>query len=237
MTVMTSQPVVPPAGTTTPTSPVLALVALLTALGRPTWWVLALAGFLVRGGIVLFVVAIVSLPSPLALSNVFGPLVTPLYLGRLEPATAALIGGGVALLLAWLVAGSWFAAATEVVLIRDAQGAARDEGLAVSAELSPARRLIGRATLAHLIALIPLALAIALGSIRILDAAYAELTNPSDANSVVLRVIARSTGPVAAIVIAWVLGEIVGGLAVRRIVLTDQSVGTAVASAAVDVVR
>jgi len=34
------------------------LAALLSALGRPSWWILALAGFLVRGGIVVFVVAI-----------------------------------------------------------------------------------------------------------------------------------------------------------------------------------
>src|SRR6476660_768593 len=94
------------------------LAALLAALGRPSWWILALAGFLVRGGILLFVVAIVTLPSPLALSNVLGPIVTPLYLGRIEPTTLTLIGIGVLGAIAWILAGGWFAAATEVALVR-----------------------------------------------------------------------------------------------------------------------
>ena len=45
------------------------LAALLAVLGRPSWWMLGLAGFLVRGGIVVFLVAIITLPSPLALSH------------------------------------------------------------------------------------------------------------------------------------------------------------------------
>jgi hypothetical protein len=97
--------------------------------------------------------------------------------------------------------------------------------------------VIGRAAVAHLLALIPLVLAIAIGSMRILDAAYAELTNPSDASSVVVRVLARSTGAVAGIVIAWVLGEIVGGLAVRRIVLGGESAVGAVLRSTLDLVR
>ena len=36
--------------------------SLLVTLGRPAWWLLALAGFLARGGIVLVVLPIVNLP-------------------------------------------------------------------------------------------------------------------------------------------------------------------------------
>ena len=64
------------------------LVALFASLGRPSWWLLAIAGFLVRGGIVVFFVAIVTLPSPLALANVLEPIITPLYLGAMTPAVA-----------------------------------------------------------------------------------------------------------------------------------------------------
>src|SRR5687768_12386870 len=105
------------------------LAALLAVLGRPSWWILGLAGFLVRGGIVIFVVSIVTLPSPLALSNVLAPPVTPLYLGRLEPPTAALIAGGLTFVVAACACGSWSAAAAEVVLVRDARQAAIEEGL------------------------------------------------------------------------------------------------------------
>ncbi|MEA2606124.1 MAG: hypothetical protein QOI00_881, partial [Chloroflexota bacterium] len=105
------------------------LAALLAALGRPSWWILALAAFLVRGGIVLFVVAVVTLPSPLALSNVLGPIITPLYLGRLEPEAIFLIASGFTGAVLWLVLGGWFAGATEVALIREAGQAAHEEGL------------------------------------------------------------------------------------------------------------
>jgi len=43
------------------------LAAVLVAVGRPTWWCMALATFLLRGGIVLVVLPIVTLPSVLGL--------------------------------------------------------------------------------------------------------------------------------------------------------------------------
>ena len=175
------------------------LAALLTALGRPSWWILALAGFLVRGGIVIFVLAIVTLPSPLALANVLEPIVTPLYLGRLETGTVVLLVTGAASLVGWLVLGGWFAAATEVALIRAAREAALDEALPSGdppgVDQAPgdrppgARSLAGRAAAAHLVALIPAALAVGIGSIQVVGVAYRELINPSDASPIVLRVL------------------------------------------------
>ena len=213
------------------------LAALLAALGRPSWWILALAGFLARGGILLFLLAIVTLPSPLALANVLEPIVTPLYLGRLEPGTLVLIVGAVAIFVAWLVLGSWFAAATEVALIEDARDAALDEELPIEGAARARPRLASRAATAHLLALVPAAVALGVGSIQIFDVAYRELVNPTDAGPIVLRVLAGATTPVATILAIWVLGEIVGGLAVRRIVVGGQSVLGAVVRAAVDLVR
>jgi hypothetical protein len=212
------------------------LAALLAALGRPSWWILALAGFLVRGGIILFVFAIVTLPSPLALSNVLGPIVTPLYLGRVEPATVALISSAILTLVAWVVAGGWFAAATEVVLIREAQRAASDEGLPGGSSRPSGSLLIARSTAAHLIALLPMAVALAIGSVQIFGVAYRELVNPSDAGPIVLRVIAGAVSPVVVVVVLWILGEIIGGMAVRRVVLDDTAVVDAVLRSAVDLV-
>jgi hypothetical protein len=213
------------------------LAALLAALGRPTWWVLALAGFLIRGGIFLFLLAIVTVPSPLALSNVLAPIVTPLYFGRLEPATATLIGSAIALAVGWLVLGTWFAAATEVVLARDARAVAADEGLPVGPGPSGGRLLITRTMVAHLVALVPAAVVAGLGAIAIGDVAYTELVNPSGTGPIVLRVLGGATGPCVAIVVAWVLGEVVGGHAARRVVLHDESVLGAVGRAAVDLIR
>lgn len=201
---------------------------------------LALAGFLVRGGIVLFLLAIVSIPSPLALANVLEPIVTPLYLGRLEPATLTLIVLGAGVLIAWLVLGGWFAAVTEVALIADAAEVAPGEpmpfGVAVSSGPGP-RRLAGRAAATHLVALLPAAFAFGIGSIQIYDVVKRELINPTDASPIVPRVLAGAGVPVVTIVVAWLLGEIVGGLAVRRMTLGGNSVLGAVLRAAVDVVR
>jgi hypothetical protein len=213
------------------------LAALLSALGRPSWWILALAGFLVRGGIVLFLVAIVTLPSPLALSNVLGPIVTPLYFGRFEPTTVTLIAVAIVAVVAWIVAGGWFAAATEVTLIHEAQRSARDEGLPIGEVRPGGSLLIGRAAAAHLIALIPLAVTLGFGSVQIFGVAYSELVNPSSTGPIVLRVIGGAMGPVVAIVVTWVLGELVGGMAVRRIVIGGEPVVGAVLRSATDLLR
>jgi hypothetical protein len=213
------------------------LAALLAALGRPSWWILALAGFLVRGGIVVFVVAIVTLPSPLALSNDLAPLLTPLYFGRLEPTTLVLLVAAIVIIVAWIVAGGWFAAATEVVLVRDARQAAYEEGLPTRPRPLAGSMLITRSAVAHLVALIPMAFALGVGSVQIFGVAYRELVNPSDAGPIVLRVVREASGPIGTIVVAWILGELVGGMAVRRIVLGGESVLGAVLHSAVGLVR
>jgi hypothetical protein len=213
------------------------LAALLAALGRPSWWILALAGFLVRGGIVLFVVAIVTLPSPLVLSNILGPIITPLYLGGLEPETVLLVASGIAIVVLWLVFGGWFAGATEVALIREAGQAAHEEGVVARRQDRAGTGLAGRAAAAHLIALIPMALVLGLGSVQIFGVAYQELVNPSDTGPLIVRIVSGARGPLMAIVIAWVIGEIVGGMAVRRIVVDGESIGGAVLRSAIDLVR
>jgi hypothetical protein len=218
------------------------LAALLLALGRPVWWLLGLAGFLVRGGIVVFLLAIVSLPSPLVLSNIFGPLVVPLAFGTLLPTTAILIAVGLAIALFWLVAGSWFAAASEVALILETVQAAADEGLgdratARAAGAARGRRTSARVAAAHLIAHIPTAFALGLGSVAIIAATYRELTNPSDSGPIILRVVVSAALTIAVIVTWWLVGELVGGHAARRIVLDDAAVLTAVGRGALDLVR
>ncbi len=224
------------------------LAALLAALGRPSWWLLALAGFLVRGGIVIFLLAIVTLPSPLALANVLEPIVTPLYLGGLQPGTLALLGTGVATLIGWLVIGSGFAAVTEVALIQAAREAALAEVLedveptpldepTPSGELAVGRPPASRVAAAHLIALIPAAFTVGIGSIQVFGVAYRELVNPTDASPIVLRVVSGAAASVIAIVVVWVLGEIIGGMAARRIVIAGESVLGAIARATLDLVR
>jgi len=201
------------------------LAALLAVLGRPSWWLLGLAGFLARGGILLFLLAIVTLPSPLALSNLLSPLLVPIVFGGVTPALIVVLVAGAGSLIAWILLGAWIGAATEVVLIGDARRAAPDEGVPVGAGREPGRWLITRVAVAHLVAQLPLAVAVLLGSLRIVDVTYRELITPVDISTPLpLRVVTGAIGPIVAIVVAWLIGEIAGGWAARRIVLGGGSV-------------
>jgi hypothetical protein len=217
-----------------------ALASLLVTLGRPAWWALALTAFLLRGGLVLYLVPIVSFPSPLAVSNVVGPLIVPLALGRIGVEVVILVGLTVGALLVWLVGGWALAAAAEGALIRDVAEAAAEEGLGGRDERRPAdaggvaRRMVA----ARLVALIPLVVAIGWGAVAIVGSAYVELTRPLDvATPLAVRVAAGAAGQIAAIVVAWLFAEIVGGAAGRRAALDDASAGQALAAAIRDLVR
>ncbi len=212
------------------------LAALLAVVDRPTWWALALAGFLARGGIVLFVLAVVTLPSPLALSDMVAPLLVPIAFGTVTTGTALILATGIGGVVAGIVVGSWFGAATEVALIREARAAAEEDGLPTRPEVPTPRRLVGRVLIGRLVAHVPLAISLALGSVQVVNVAYVELTSPLDViTPLPLRVVRGALAPLIAIVIAWLIGEIVGGLAARRIVLGGQSVAGAVVRAIGDV--
>jgi hypothetical protein len=201
------------------------LAALLAVLGRPAWWLLGLAGFLARGGILLFLLAIITLPSPLAISNVVAPLLMPIVFGGVTPALAALIATAIGSLVAFVLVGALIGAGTEVVLIDDAREAAVEEGVPVVPPLPAGRWLIGRVAVAHLLAHIPLVIVAALGSIQIVGVAYVELTSPVEVvTPLPLRIVGGAIGPILAIVAAWVIGEIAGGLAARSVVLGGSSV-------------
>jgi hypothetical protein len=228
------------------------LASLLVTLGRPAWWLLALAAFLVRGGFVVFLVPIVVLPSPLAISNVAAPFVVPMALGRIGPEVfILLIVAGMAL-FGWLLIGGAVAAATDVALIRDAVAAAADEGVAPQTPAPPLpqrsaapirseRRdgaLVGTIVAARLVAWLPLAAALAIGLVRIVAVTYVELTRPAELESpLALRVAVGAAGELVVMGVAWLFGELVGGLAARWIVLDGASVGRALAAAARDIVR
>src|SRR5258708_9865727 len=92
--------------------------SLLVSLGRPSWWLLALAGFLARGGILLAVLPLVKLPSPLVLSNLVAPGIVPLALGPIAAGVPATIAVPCAGRLAVLSVGGLVAAASDLPLIR-----------------------------------------------------------------------------------------------------------------------
>jgi hypothetical protein len=234
------------------------LASLLVTIGRPTWWLLALAAFLVRGGVVVFVLPIVLLPSPLAISNMVSPIVVPIALGRIGPDAMAVAVGAFVLVVVWLIGGGWFASTTELTLIREAAAAAAEEGVgharhgragdndpgeggsppASSPSVPRDSVLVGRLLTARLVAWSPFAAATGIGIARIVAITYSELTRPFEVvTPLAIRVVLGAAPELAVIAIAWLLGELVGGLAGRRIVLDGAVPGQALLGAAMDVVR
>jgi hypothetical protein len=219
--------------------------SLLVSLGRPAWWVLALAGFLARGGIILAVLPIVSLPSPLGLSDIFAPAIIQLRLGRIDIGVVAAIVGVVATLVACVVIGGLVGAATDLALIRDGAAAAAEEGVTddpvgrgrgdgEAEPMSPPGgfRVVARILIVRLAAHLPFAIAVVVGTAAIVNVTYVELIRPVDvATPLVARVISGAAWPIGGIVVAWLLGELAGGTAARRVVLEGAGVRAALGGA------
>ena len=206
--------------------------ALLVTLATPATWPLALGAFLLRGGILLVVVPVVVMPTPVGLANAFGPLVTAIALGSVTGSMIAAGGAAVLAVVALLFGGAWLAAALEAETIRIV---ALDEDLAArrpGRELSARRGVALRILVARLVALVPLLVAFAWGSVRLVSVAYRELTSPFDVvTPIAIRVLRETPEVIAAVVVAWMIGEIVGAMAARRIVLDGDGVGRALAGA------
>ncbi len=204
--------------------------ALLVTLATPTTWPLALGTFLLRGGIVLMVLPIVVLPTPVGLGNVLAPALSSIAFGSIPIEFVVVVVAICAFILAWLVGGGWLSALLEAEGVRMV---ARDEEVdplrgATRLGSPPDHRVAGRILIARLLAALPLGIALALGSVRLLFVTYRELTSPLDvATPIVVRVLRASPEVVVAVVVAWMVAEIVGAMAARRIVLTGAGVGGA----------
>lgn len=206
--------------------------ALAASLGRPRWWVMALAAFLVRGGIVLVLLPLVSLPSAPALATTLAPTIEGLAMSRQSLGAAlaatALVGLFVGLLAAAAYTGSWLDSA----LAREAEASPELELHLPHVAPSPWRTLAIRLT-AHL----PTLFALAYGAIRLVIVTYQELLSPGDPTvPIALRVLFRAPDAILIAGLAWLVGEAVGGLAARR-AADGEAVGQSVRGAIRDLVR
>lgn len=210
--------------------------AVLIALARPRLWALGLAGFLARGGIVVFVLPILTLPSVVGLTTFVGP--TAITAAGLSPRFVALAAVAAAILAAWLVAGTLVGAAVDVALVREALRPDEAAGFGASDRAVDARsetagerggrRLVRRLFVVRLVSLIPLGLALAWGAARLVDVGYRELILPGDlARPFVLRVLGGAPEVVLALVVGWLIAELVGAVAVRLAIVEGRSAGSA----------
>jgi hypothetical protein len=220
--------------------------ALMATLAAPATWALGLAAFVVRGGIVLVAIPVLVIPTPVGIGNFLAPTLMSVAFGQV---TVGMVLGGVALgagLVGWVCIGGWLAALLEAeaarIVARDedvvalapagpvaapSRGDERWTGVALRRGLEAARILVVR-----LIAYVPLAIALAWGSVRIVLETYRELTNPVEISTpVVIRVVRDVPEVIVLIFLAWMVGEVVGALAARRIVLAGDGVVAALRAA------
>ncbi len=212
--------------------------SLLVTLARPSTWVLALAAFLVRGGLLLFVIPIVVIPTPAGLADVVGPLLISFVFGGVSPMFVAVVVTAVVLFLAWLIGGGLLAATAEAELIRVV---ATDEDVTTGTPLPSDvgdGRVAARILAARLLAMLPFGAALAFGTATIVAATYRELTLPSDTATPILWRVLRSVPlTVVLLVVTWLVGEILGGLAARHIVLDGRSSGGGLRRAVTGAIR
>jgi hypothetical protein len=206
--------------------------ALLTTHATPASWPIALATFLLRGGIFVLALPIVVLPSPVGLGNALLPTLMEVVFQGVSIGIAAVLGLGVLTFVAWVVGGGLLAARLEIEATRMvAANRLPPRGLAVpvgsaGSGRSPEVRA-GRVLAARLIAHAPTALAMALGSARLGAVTYRELTTPVDVSTPIgVRVVMGAPEVIIVVAVCWTLGEICGSLATRRLAGGSAGVGT-----------
>ncbi len=186
--------------------------ALASTLAHPEWWAIALAGFLVRGGILIVLLPIITLPTAASVTTSLAPPIEALLLGRPSLEGVVLVTIALALILVGLaalgIAGSWF----DLVLTREA---AADEELEV--DWSQARGSTLPAFAARIGAHAPTLVALAYAGLRLGTATYDELLSPGDASlPLAARVVLRAPDAIVVVLVTWLVAEAAGGLAARR---------------------
>jgi hypothetical protein len=209
--------------------------ALAFGVGEFDIVVVALAGFLIRGGIVLLALPSVVLPSVIGIAGVTGVDAFGID-GRptmwFFEIVTIVIGG----VVAWLALASVIGSLIDVWLIEAAVGG-------TDRPIRRGRPLPGIGLLLDMVAvrgvcLLPLAGALAWAGSRIYTAAYNELTTPSNlATPLPVRIAENAADAVILVTVVWLATETIAALAVRRLVLSGDGVRRSIAGALVQILR
>jgi hypothetical protein len=210
----------------------------VVTLLRPATWVVALAGFLAGGGVIVLAWPIVVLPTPSGLQNMLGAPVSTLAFGspsaELLTTIVTAVVVSAALLAAGLVMGAW-AERRSVVLVLEA---AADEGYAERARSLDGAPGTLRVAALRLLALLPPLAVFAIALPTVYDVTYHELILPEDlATPLPIRVIAQVPLQLAAIAVAWLLSDAAAAVGVRRMVLERRSLAASWALGWADLAR
>lgn len=199
--------------------------AVALTFGRPDSWVVAAAGFLARGGIVLLALPILVLPTAAETSTLFGPLISRFVTGSVDGALLA--GLGLALLLAAVVVVALLLVGGAVDGWMIAAGVDDTEGSRAAAVRPGTHSTSSAASLAatRAFAFLPLVAVLAVAGVPIVSVATEELLRPADlATPVTIRVMARLAWLVGLVAVAAALCDMVAALATRAVALDGLSI-------------
>lgn len=195
----------------------------------------ALSGFLIRGGILILLVPSLVLPTVIGLAAFTGVDAFGID-GRasvwlVEMAMAAALAAA-----AWLVAAFVVGSIVDVWLI-EAELDPNGHSPRQRRPLPDRRMILDLAAIRAFLAL-PLIAAILWASSRVYTSTYNELTAPGDLSSpFVWRVFQGAADGFLVIGVAWLVTETLGAIAIRRAVLLDRGVYRSIAEAALQLLR
>jgi len=197
----------------------LVLASLLATLGHPRWWAIALAAFLVRGGVIVVLLPIVAAPSVATLTGILSPIVTPVLLGgNLATVLPLALAASIAFVI-WVVVGGWLGAWFDTALAAEA-AADEDLDLGVSVAGRPSSTAVTARVVPHLVTLV----AAGIGALKLISATYGELLSPSEpAVPLAIRIVRAAPESLILLAGAWLLAEAVGSLAHRHVVMSRSS--------------
>ena len=207
--------------------------SLVLTLGHPAWWAMALAAFLVRGGIVVIALPVLALPSLAGLSAVVAPLLSGVALGDASIPPIELLAGAAVLVSAVVFVTGLVGAWLEVALFREASEAL---GATAPTDRVSLREALNARLTPHAITILALGFAV----FRLISAGYEELTSPTTSPApLVARIVSHAPEAVAALVVTWLVADAVGGVALRRYVADGppRTAGAAVVAGIRGVIR
>ena len=209
--------------------------ALAFGLSGPDTVVVALAGFMLRGGILLLAVPSAVLPSVIGLAGAVGVNAFGID-GRPTTSLFELVAVISAVAASYLLLASVIGSLIDVWLI---EAALDPDGRSPNRprSLPSLEQLLNLAGI-RAVCLVPLAVAMVWAGSRIYTSAYNELTIPSSLGvPLAVRTVLGAVDAVAVVVLVWLLEETVGAVAVRRLVLTRCGVWSAIGGAVKQLIR
>jgi hypothetical protein len=189
--------------------------------------VVALAGFLLRGGFLVVLLPIVVLPSVIGLAGATG--VEAFGIDGHPTAWLFEIAAVVAVIAAaYLILAFVVGSLVDVLVI----GATLDAGAAPRTRSLPGMGLVMDLAIVRVICAAPLGPALYWAGAQIYSSAYDELTTPTNlATPLAVRVVQDATPAVLVLVLTWLVSEVFGAMVIRRMVLLDTGIARSFAGA------